>query len=155
MISNVEGFILNDTNRYLKLYNSYNGTCSDSILLPSKFQRVLIIIDKVNSNWIKVKHIRYAPGVKEDSLTKHNGLWIKNEFLYFNVGIIEESKTTIYKKPNKKEMIDIMEGSQTVKIIEVKKGWAKISYKQKGIEKQGWVDRYDQCSYFWTACNWN
>ncbi len=141
------GFIPKNTVDHLDFYKSPNGKKIDSIkILKSGW--VHFSINHQKGNWVKIKNVSIAPGIKD--LAHLNNNWVKTSDVWFN---LSNNGAFYYVLPNdksKKHFIDY----QSVNLIEINGNWVKAKFMTNAHAEQAWFKREDLCGSPWTTCNY-
>ena len=150
----VEAFIPNNSDSFTYFYSSPKGTIIDSLKSINKHQWIVLTIDSVNSDWVKLKKVVYAP--EDPSVSAPPNLkntWIPITHLYTQLN--DPIQTfNIHESPSEQSPLHEYATVKLLNIIEIKGDWLKVKFVIQGIKYSGWINKFTVCAYPWTICGY-
>jgi hypothetical protein len=150
--SKVEAFIPNKMDSYTLFYNEPNGKVVDSLKSLNQEEWIIVTIDSVRGNWVRLKKISIAPMNHRFAKNLLN-TWIPIQSLYTQLNDpIQTFK--VYNKPDGNSGTTEYPTVKLLNLVEIKGEWLKVRFTVKGKGEIGWIHKYDVCPYPWTICGY-
>jgi hypothetical protein len=149
-----EAFIPNNLGTFTYFYSNPNGVIRDSLKSTKKHQWIIVTIDSIDSDWVKLKKVVFGP--EDSSVPSPPNLkdtWIPITGLYTQLNDpIQTFK--IHDSPSKKSTSHEYKTVKILNIIGIKKDWIKVRFIIQGYEYSGWINKINVCPYPWTICGY-
>ena len=149
-----EAFIPHNLDSFTYFYSNPNGDIIDSLKSTKKHQWIIVTIDSVNADWVKLKKVVFAP--EDSSIPSPPNLkdtWIPITELYTQLN--DPVKTfKIHESPSEQSTSHEYKTVKLLNIFEIKEDWLKVEFVIQGYKYSGWINKFNVCAYPWTICGY-